>query len=485
MLNVENLKSYYKDLQDICLSLNREAISFFEEKEMGQITIETDQETDENIAALLPILLHHIQWMYSLQIFLLQNNWIDKFFLEIAESVSDEYMMSTDELFKTLIARTPLHQEKILKMTGQQVAVSTLLEALHDTDYNAFVAAFEKYDVDMRNISKILSLLDFSHLSEDDVLEIAPFIQDDCLRKVKNFEKAANSSIPNDAYNEIIKLKFEWLTALILTDEDRQAPNMMELLYEVIQSYEVIARDSDSFSLKDRFSVAYALWDYMAKSIISNMVKQPRPCQELIMLVLSPYYFRPLILQLETEYREIEERVIDYAKQYSENPCQRNANNKSSAIGVERKDTTVLPENFFSLSQDCTHTLTIKRELKDSSKLKDHPVRLFTRFLQGLVTCGHINEEDIPALAYRLTGYGEPFDDNVIVWRGDARVLRFIVAYMTEVGEQKPKKLNPYFVNEAGEHFLMEISARVSTNIKRLPFRHLLDELYPFLMAKL
>lgn len=481
MLNVENIKSYYKDLQDICLSLNREAISFFEEKEMAGITIEKD----EDIAALLPILLHHTQWMNRLQIFLLQNKCIDQSLLEIAESVSDEYMMSTDELFNTLIARTPLYQEKILKMTGKQVAVSTLLEALHNTDYNAFVAAFEKYDVDMRNISKLLSLLDFSHLSEDDALEIAPFIQDDCLRKVKNFEKAANSSIPNDAYNEIIKLKIEWLTALILTDEDRQAPNMMELLYDVIQSYEVIARDSDSFSLKERFGVAYALWDYMAKSVVSSMVKQPMHCQDLIMSVLSPFYFRPLILQYETEYREIEERVIDYAKQYSENFSQRDAKIESSAIGVERKDTTLLPENFFSLSHNCTNTLTLKRELKDSSKLKDHPVRLFTRFLQGLVTCGHINEEDIPALAYRLTGYGEPFDDNVIVWRGDVRVLRFIVSYMTEAGEHRPKKLNPYFVNEAGEHFLVKISARVSTNIKKLPFRYLLDELYPFLMAEL
>ncbi len=113
------------------------------------------------------------------------------------------------------------------------------------------------------------------------------------------------------------------------------------------------------------------------------------------------------------------------------------------------------------------------------NEVKDAGVEKFEKLLVGLADQGYVTKEALPLLAYRLSGCGRPFGEEQVVWLGDKRVIRFIIAKFHAIGTHYVGPLNKYFVDAYGQTFLQGISADLARNIKSLAiFKDVISPLY-------
>lgn len=318
----------------------------------------------------------------------------------------------------------------------------------------------------MSNISKILSLIDIPQLndSDEEVLNIwLELWTTSVSQSFQDLHDFACMQMPKEIFSKVVETRYKWIYGDFLLEDDLSnsniIPNLLDRIQKVADNLQSQIIDGREISLDD----FWRLWEVEAKEMVFYLSKLSPKIAHIIRQPLAPYYLRPLIERYEREWHEIKTEEKRIANTYTESD-----NTLSSQIFS-------LPEDFFTQNANRTSDhLCLRKEITT------HGIEAFQNLLTALVEYGYIDCFSLPLLAYRLTGFGNPYDEKqMIIWLKEPRVIRYLISIFQDPGANYPSMLDGFFVDEDGKNFIKTISAGEARNIKKLKiFKEVIRPLY-------
>lgn len=446
MYSLQVLKEYRDAIYELCSSLPKEVSDFFISMEEKGINVQTD--TIGNRIENINVIYSHCIYIGRIADYIHVNQNLE-YERDFCEALPESLIMTPLQVFEILVARSTKIQEEVVKLSCEQHLMSRIMSALRERNVDEFLSIVESNKVDMANVSKLLSVYDIPQFSEndDDLFEF-------WYNSLRGIFGALGKLIDPQLDLEMSLISkaplFRWLFESLFSDEEFNKSNIIALFPEKIKRYQELLQYHEEGDEKTILEALETYWIFQVKRLIIAITNLPETIAKRIRGALSPFYFRPLIERFEREWEDIQREQHMFVERLEHD------------FGSQSEDFS-LYDNFFTQKND---SLSFHMNL--------HPgvvkvgVKKFEDFLRALAAEGYVDKSALPLLAFRLTGCGTPFDEEIIIWHKDPRVIRYIIANMHEEGVNWVSKLDKYFIDENGNTFLNKITAAKARNIKKL-----------------